>query len=127
MSQRVDDSIEISKSGERTDFNQISDGGGYLLPGSMPSMADGVARMERGRRKSDLDGNASTSGCSPPQWRRDGILTATSIPRSPSYKAALNDPQLSKSLQDATPKRSYDDPNSPSSISKMKFQKAVRR
>ncbi|KAI8994311.1 hypothetical protein BC832DRAFT_569636, partial [Gaertneriomyces semiglobifer] len=53
--------------------------------------------------------------------------SATSIPRSPSFKAALSDPILSRSLHDAAPRRSYDLPNSPISAAKQKFEKCVRR
>ncbi|KAJ3175238.1 hypothetical protein HDU87_006320 [Geranomyces variabilis] len=49
------------------------------------------------------------------------------LPRSTSFQAALNDPSLSSSLQDAAPKRSYTHPNSPANSSRIKFEKAVRR
>ncbi|KND03875.1 uncharacterized protein SPPG_01327 [Spizellomyces punctatus DAOM BR117] len=61
------------------------------------------------------------------QKKTDGSPASGGLPRSASFKAALNDPQLSKSLQDATPKRSYDDPHSPSSNSKARFERSVRR
>ncbi|RKO83879.1 hypothetical protein BDK51DRAFT_52057 [Blyttiomyces helicus] len=49
------------------------------------------------------------------------------IQRSLSAKAALNDPTLALNLKDATPHRSYNDPNSPSNGARLRFEKLVRR
>ncbi|KAJ3171992.1 hypothetical protein HDU88_006804 [Geranomyces variabilis] len=66
-----------------------------------------------------IDGlqSALPADTSPPQ----GLL------RSASFQAALTDPSLSSSLQNAAPKRSHTDPSSPYNSLRIKFEKAVRR
>ncbi|KAJ3279630.1 hypothetical protein HK104_001276 [Borealophlyctis nickersoniae] len=73
------------------------------------------------------DSQQQQRNSSSPKWGREGLPTGSGIHRSASFQAALNDPHLNKSLKDATPKRSYNDPNSPSSGAKIRFEKLVRR
>jgi len=47
--------------------------------------------------------------------------------RSTSYTIALSDPDLSKSLKEASPIRPYNQPNSASGAARARFEKLVRR
>ncbi|KAI8847704.1 hypothetical protein BC829DRAFT_444369 [Chytridium lagenaria] len=89
----------------------------------------------------DLLLSTSTSTPTPPTgWSTTSTMpqnavagpSSSSSPPMPrslsnSMKAALSDPHLNKSLKDAMPRRPYNDPNSPSSGARIRFEKLVRR